>query len=612
LEPRSISINVQTPDGKTHTVEVTPSDTSDTIKTKIAAVTGMKVAQQVLKSQGKELPSDGSTVKDMGIRDGSALTVELKQVPITVNTIDGKKIKVMVDPTNTMSDIKKQLEDEAGVPAKNQRLSMNGEELSDDNKTAADYGIKPGSELDLEPKSIKITVETPDGKTHTVQVSPSDTSDNIKAKIAEVTGMAAPQQLLKVLGKELPSDGSTVKDMGIRDGSALTVEFKKVPITVNTIDGKKIKVMVDPTNTISDIKKQLEGESGLPSKNQRLFLKGEELMDDKKTAADYGIEAGSELDLEPKSIEITVETPDGKTHTVEVTPSDTSDTIKTKIAAVSGMVVPRQVLIFEGKKLPSDGSTVKDMGIRDGSALTVDIYKVLITVETSDGKTVSLDVEPSDTIDVVKKMIQKETGIEPKKQLLKLGEEELKNGRSTVDECGIKAGSTLTLEQHADPIIFVDIRSGTLFAVDRAEVIEKNALTPHQNNKLDFTEAAKDSIARGKILQLMKDSPALGVATQVVVTQVIVEDYELENAGGVASKWGVNLKKREKNKKGEEFLFVDPKTGATGELSRKKYVDMKFITPVTAETIEESEKDTMKYEKYISDIRNVFGVKSAT
>jgi hypothetical protein len=47
-------------------------------------------------------------------------------------------------------------------------------------------------------------------------------------------------------------------------------------------------------------------------------------------------------------------------------------------------------------------------------------------------------------------------------------------------------------------------------------------------------------------------------------------------------------------------------------LSRKKYVDMKFITPVTAETIEESEKDTMKYEKYISDIRNVFGVKSAT
>jgi hypothetical protein len=490
---------------------------------------------------------------------------------------------------------------------------MNGEELEDDLKTAADYGIKAGSELDLEPKSIKITVETPDGKTHTVQVSPSDTSDKIKAKIAQETGMAAPQQLLIFQGKELPSDGSTVKDMGIRDGSKLTVEFKKVPITVNTIDGKKIKVMVDPTNKISDIKKQLEDESGLPAKNQRLFMNGEELREDNKTAADYGIKAGSELDLEPKSMEITVQTPDGKTHTVQVTPSDTSDTIKTKIAAVTGMVVPRQVLIFQGKKLPSGGSTVKDMGIRNGSELTVDIYKVPITVKTSDGKTVSLDVEPSDPIDAVKKMIQKETGLETKKQLLKFGEEELKNGRSTVDECGIKAGSTLTLEQHLDAIIFVDIKAGTLFAVDRAEVIEKNVLTPHQNNKLDFTEAAKDSIAKGKILQVMKDSPALGVATQVVVTQVIVEDYEVEEA--VANKWGVNLKKREKNKKGEEFIFVDPKTGASGELSRKKYVDMKFITPVTTdkgETIEESEKDTMKYEKYISDIRNVFGVKSAT
>jgi hypothetical protein len=70
---------------------------------------------------------------------------------------------------------------------------------------------------------------------------------------------------------------------------------------------------------------------------------------------------------------------------------------------------------------------------------------------------------------------------------------------------------------------------------------------------------------------------------------------------------GVNLKKREQNKKGEEFIFVDPKTGASGKLSRKKYLDMKFITP----TLEEREKNDMTYEKYILNIRNVFGVKSA-
>jgi hypothetical protein len=113
----------------------------------------------------------------------------------------------------------------------------------------------------------------------------------------------------------------------------------------------------------------------------------------------------------------------------------------------------------------------------------------------------------------------------------------------------------------------------------------------------------------------MKESPSLGVATQVVVEKGEIDDYELAEAENVKNKWGVNLKKRGSNKMGEEFIFVDRKTGATGELSRKKYVDMKFITPVTNgkdETLEEVEKDSMMYEEYIQDIRKVFGVKSAT
>jgi hypothetical protein len=309
-----------------------------------------------------------------------------------------------------------------------------------------------------------------------------------------------------------------------------------------------------------------------------------------------------------------VETPDGKVHTIEVSASDTADTLKEKIAKETGMAVLRQLLKFQGKELPN-GKTVKDMGIRDGSAVTVEIYKIPITVNTKDGLQFSLNVEPCDTIDTIKKMIEKETGLEPKKQCLKLGEEELKNGRSSADECGVKAGVSLTLDTHADPIIFVDMKCGTLFAMDRDLVIEKEALTPLNQSQLDFSEATKDSATREKILRMMKESPNLGVATQVVVTKPEVDDYELAEAEKVKSKWGVNLKKREKNKTGEEFIFVDLKTGATGELSRKKYIDMKFITPVTngkGETLEEGEKESMIYETYIQNIRRIFGVKSAS
>jgi hypothetical protein len=60
-----------------------------------------------------------------------------------------------------------------------------------------------------------------------------------------------------------------VKDMGIQVGWALTVEVYKVPIAVNTFDGKKIEVMVDLTNYPSDVKKQLECELGVPTKDRR-------------------------------------------------------------------------------------------------------------------------------------------------------------------------------------------------------------------------------------------------------------------------------------------------------------------------------------------------------
>ena len=53
-------------------------------------------------------------------------------------------------------------------------------------------------------KTIKIEVEMPDGSIKVVTIAPSDDSKAIKVKIAEQTGMAAPTQVLKLNGTELP------------------------------------------------------------------------------------------------------------------------------------------------------------------------------------------------------------------------------------------------------------------------------------------------------------------------------------------------------------------------------------------------------------------------
>ena len=98
------------------------------------------------------------------------------------------------------------------------------------------------------PRRIRVSVEMPDENTLQIEVTSSDITPDIKAKIEQATGMAAPHQVLKHQGKELPN--GTVKDLGIRDGSPLKVEVKRVPVTVNTMDGKKIQIMVDPTDTL--------------------------------------------------------------------------------------------------------------------------------------------------------------------------------------------------------------------------------------------------------------------------------------------------------------------------------------------------------------------------
>jgi len=342
------------------------------------------------------------------------------------------------------------------------------------------------------------------------------------------------------------------------------------------------------------------------------------------TASDHGITAASVLTMEPRSITLYVATPDGERHTISVGPRDTLATVKCVIEEQSGFSKGRQVLSSCG----DDTILVKNTALRDGADVHVTLHCIPIMVKPiKDSAVLHLNVEPSSTVDEVKTMIAKELGwctdgnhiVKPQQCCLAFESTELLSGEDTLEDYGIVARSMLTAELLTDQIIFVDIRCGTLFAVDRELVIAKGVLTPvaktgdEINDNKVFVEAIKDDVEKRKmILKSMKDSPTLGVATQVVVTGTEIDDYKLDD--NVSNMWGVKLKSRGKKDENSMFIFVDPDTGATGELSRKKCVEMKFITPVPAsgkspETIVEGEKNPIKYERHIADIRKVFRVK---
>ena len=412
---------------------------------------------------------------------------------ILVKTLSGKSIHVQASLSDTVEEICTKIQRTEGIALEQLQLIYGGKVLEWDVPLKG-YNIQEGSALHMVCTSSqrRVLIRIPPamaasslsssagpGGSHrlvSMAVMLSDTVETLRGKVVAKFKLPTPeQQELYFEGVHLEA-GRELRDYPIKTNSIIDIQLHNSSsnssnsnssheeslsqdLFVRTPWGKVVTVPFLPgSDTVRSIKEKVHAKTGMALESQVLLLAGNPLGDAMRlsscnisTESSFQLvlrENGEEEEGKEDPVQIFVRTMMGETFALDAFPSDTVRGVKAKIRDRKGLPVSRQSLLMRGEPL-ADSVKLRDCNIdtestfyltltsgtpaeddSDPSDASPDSAPEVIFIRNLLGKSISIEILPTDRVKDLKERIFAKEGIRVEEQNLvfhgnSLGDEEL-------------------------------------------------------------------------------------------------------------------------------------------------------------------------------------------
>ncbi|XP_003382605.1 PREDICTED: polyubiquitin-like [Amphimedon queenslandica] len=360
-------IHVKTLTGKEINLIAEPFVTVEKVMEKIQDIEGIPPDQQRLIYVGKQL-ENCRIISDYFIKNGSVLHLVLRLrgggLTILVNVFGMGVLHFSAGTPDTIMSIKEQIEKKIKISPYYQTLIFSGMKMEDD-LTLADYNILQSGYilyLELCLDLNKIDVVTPDGVSFTYRIEPSDTVENVKAKILYIgtNGVPRDQLMLSFDGRILEND-KTLLDYNIHKENHLYLIFPSQPdcntINVATPTGETITVVYNPSDTIKNVKSKIQDKGGILSYRQVLTFYKE--LDDLQTISECRIKRGHTIYLSLLPTKIYLKFLEESYDLSHIQEDTTIKSIKEKASAFTNIPIEQLLLFLDGHPIYDNSKQIK-------------------------------------------------------------------------------------------------------------------------------------------------------------------------------------------------------------------------------------------------------------